>query len=155
MTPRGTAAPTLAWWLPHLPYTPTPLHLEQFQATVNKDLADILGNFVNRITRFTESRFDAVVPDGGEPGPLEQKLAADVKARLDELAEHLEAIEVRKGAQALRALWVLGNEYLQEAAPWTAIKTDRDRAAVVVRTGLNLAALFAAVSRPFLPFTAA
>ena len=47
-----------------------------------------------------------------------------------------------------------GNEYLQEAAPWTAIKTDRDRAAVIVRTGLNLAALFARVSAPFIPFAA-
>jgi methionyl-tRNA synthetase len=39
-----------------------------------------------------------------------------------------------------------------EAAPWTAIKTDRDRAAVAVRYGLNLAALFAKVSEPFIPF---
>ena len=45
---------------------------------------------------------------------------------------------MRKAAQALRALWVLGNEYLQEAAPWTAIKTDPERAAVIVRTALNL-----------------
>ena len=66
----------------------------------------------------------------------------------------METIELRKSAQALRALWVLGNEYLQEAAPWTAIKTDRDRAAVIVRTGLNLVALFARISAPFIPFTA-
>ncbi|HJV42815.1 MAG TPA: methionine--tRNA ligase, partial [Caulobacter sp.] len=56
--------------------------------------------------------------------------------------------------QALRALWVVGNEYLQEAAPWTAIKTDRDRAAVIVRTALNLVALYAKISAPFIPFAA-
>ena len=66
----------------------------------------------------------------------------------------LEAAEMRKSAQALRQLWVLGNQYLTEAAPWTAIKADRDRAAVVVRTGLNLVALFAKVSEPFIPFAA-
>jgi len=60
---------------------------------------------------------------------------------------------MRKSAQALRQLWVLGNQYLTEAAPWTAVKTDRDRAAVSVRMGLNLVALFARVSRPFIPFT--
>jgi methionyl-tRNA synthetase len=70
------------------------------------------------------------------------------------LTEQFEAIEVRKSAQALRSLWVLGNEYLQEAAPWTAIKTDRDRAAVVVRTALNLVALFARLSAPFIPASA-
>ena len=60
----------------------------------------------------------------------------------------------RKAAQAARALWVLGNEYLQVAAPWTALKTDRDQAAVGVRTGLNLVALFARLAAPILPFTA-
>ena len=127
---------------------------EQFQQAVNRDLADVLGNFVNRIIKFAETRFEGVVPAGGEPGPLEQKLYADVAAKIAELTEQMEAIEVRKSTQALRALWVLGNEYLQEAAPWTAIKTDRDRAAVVVRTGLNLVDLFARVSAPFIPFAA-
>lgn len=128
---------------------------EQFQATVNKDLADVLGNFVNRIVKFAESRFEGVVPEGGEPGPLETKLYADVGAAIAELTAQFEALEYRKAAQALRRLWVIGNEYLTEAAPWTALKTDRDRAAVIVRTGLNLVALFAAASRPVLPFTAA
>jgi methionyl-tRNA synthetase len=127
---------------------------ELFQSAVNRDLADVLGNFVNRICRFCETRFDGAVPDGGEPGPLEAKLAADVRARLHELTTQLEAVEVRKAAQALRALWVLGNEYLQEAAPWTAIRSDPARAAVGVRTGLNLAALFARVSAPVIPFAA-
>jgi len=127
---------------------------EQFQTQVNADLADVLGNFVNRILKFTETRFDGVVPEGGEPGELEIKLAADVSAKLAELTELMDAMEMRKSAQALRQLWVLGNQYLTEAAPWTAIKTDRDRAAVAVRTGLNLVALFAKVSEPFIPFAA-
>ncbi|MDP1629992.1 MAG: methionine--tRNA ligase [Caulobacter sp.] len=127
---------------------------EQFQSSVNRDLADVLGNFVNRIAKFNEARFEGLVPAGGEPGPLEEKLYADVSAQLIELTAQMDAIEMRKAAQAVRALWVLGNEYLQEAAPWTAIKTDRDRAAVVVRTGLNLAALYARVSAPFIPFAA-
>jgi methionyl-tRNA synthetase len=127
---------------------------EQFQSSVNKDLADVLGNFVNRIAKFAESKFDGVVPEGGEPGDLEQKLYADLDAGIADLTAQMDAIEMRKAAQALRALWVLGNEYLQVAAPWTAIKTDRNRAAVVVRTALNLAALYARLSAPFIPFAA-
>ncbi|MDE2488643.1 MAG: methionine--tRNA ligase [Alphaproteobacteria bacterium] len=127
---------------------------EQFQAQVNADLADVLGNFVNRICKFTESRFEGRAPDGGEPGELEQRLARDVAAKLAELTELMEAREFRKSTTALRQLWVLGNQYLTEAAPWTAIKTDPARAAVAVRTGLNLVALFAKVSEPFIPFAA-
>jgi len=125
---------------------------EQFQSAVNRDLADVLGNFVNRILKFCETRFDSQVPAGGEAGPIEQRLYTEVSARLGELTEQMQAVELRKSTQALRALWVLGNEYLQEAAPWTAIKTDPERAAVVVRTALNLVDLFARVSAPVIPF---
>ena len=133
----------------------SPFTWEQFAFTVNKDLADVLGNFVNRIIKFAETRFDGVVPAGGEDGELEVRLHADLSARLAELTEAMEAFEIRKSAQALRSVWVLGNEYLTAAAPWTAIKTDRDRAAVAVRTGLNLVALFARISAPVIPFAAA
>ncbi|MFI4965295.1 MAG: methionine--tRNA ligase [Caulobacterales bacterium] len=127
---------------------------EQFQAQVNADLADVLGNFVNRILKFTETRFDGLVPAGGAPGPLEERLDADVLAKLRELTENLENREFRKACASLRQLWVLGNGYLTEAAPWTALKTDPERAAVAVRKGLDLVALFAKVSEPFIPFTA-
>ena len=84
---------------------------------------------------------------------MEARLRTDVAEKLGELTTQLEALEMRKSAQALRQLWVLGNQYLTEAAHWTAVKTDRERAAVSVRMGLNLVALFARVSRPFIPFT--
>lgn len=128
---------------------------EQFQSAVNRDLADVLGNFVNRILKFNETKLDGVVPDGGEPGALEIALLASVQEKVAALTANLEALEYRKAAQDLRALWVAGNEYLQVAAPWTAIKTDRDRAAVVVRTAINLVALYARLSAPFIPFSAA
>jgi methionyl-tRNA synthetase len=127
---------------------------EQFQAQVNADLADVLGNFVNRICKFAETRFEARVPAGGEWGELERKLEADVNAKLAELTGFMEAREFRKSCAALRQIWVLGNGYLTEAAPWTAFKTDPQRAAVAVRAGLNLVALFAALAEPFIPFTA-
>ncbi len=128
---------------------------EQFQSAVNRDLADVLGNFVNRILKFNEAKFGGVVPAGGAPGPIEEKLFTDISAGLAELTGLMDAIELRKSAAALRALWVLGNEYLQEAAPWTAFKTDEVRAAVIVRTALNLVALYGRLAAPFIPEAAA
>ena len=127
---------------------------EQFQSQVNADLADVLGNFVNRIVKFTESRFEGVVPEGAAPGEREAQLATDVAAKLVELTGYLEEAELRKASQAVRQLWVLGNQYLTEAAPWTAFKTDPAQAAMIVRQGLSLVALFAKVSHPFIPFAA-
>ena len=54
----------------------------------------------------------------------------------------------------LRAIWVLGNEYLQSAAPWSTFKTDPVKAAMQVRLGLNLIRLYAVLSAPFIPFAA-
>lgn len=128
--------------------------LEHFQRTVNADLANVLGNFVNRITRFAAAKFDGKVPGVGTPGAQEEQLAAEIATRLASLTHCHEQMEFRKAAAETRALWVAGNEYLQGAAPWNAIKTDPERAAVGVRTGLNLCALFAIVAQPFLPDTA-
>ncbi|GAM99183.1 methionyl-tRNA synthetase [alpha proteobacterium U9-1i] len=125
--------------------------LEQFQQTINADLANVFGNFVNRITRFAASKFDSAVPDGGTPGEHEAKLAKEFAERLAALTQCHEQMEMRKAAAELRAIWAAGNEYLQVAAPWTALKTDRDAAAVGVRTGLNAVVLFAILAQPFIP----
>jgi methionyl-tRNA synthetase len=55
----------------------------------------------------------------------------------------------------LRAIWVAGNEYLQEAAPWSTFKEDPASAAVQVRVGLNLIRLYGKLSAAFIPDAAA
>ncbi|NWG46222.1 MAG: methionine--tRNA ligase [Alphaproteobacteria bacterium] len=127
---------------------------EHFAATVNKDLADVLGNFVNRLLKFSTARFGETVPAGGAPGPEEAALLPALAARMAAYKGHLEAIELRKAMGELRAIWVLGNEYLARAAPWVAIKTDPERAAIIIRTGINLARLMALLSWPVIPGTA-
>ena len=128
---------------------------ENFQANVNKDLADVLGNFVSRITKFCRSKFGEVVPEGGSYGEHEEKLIADITTRLRDYETHMNAIDVRKAAAELRAIWVAGNEYLQSAAPWSTFKEDPETAAAQVRLGLNLIRLYAVLSAPFIPSTAA
>ena len=127
---------------------------EQFQSVCNKDLADVLGNFVNRILKFAESKCAGQCPAGGTPSALELALAERVAREVNTLTVALEAVEIRRAAQILRQIWVLGNEYLQEAAPWTAIKQDPERGAVIVRTALGLIGLYARLSQPFIPFAA-
>ncbi|QTD99781.1 methionine--tRNA ligase [Streptomyces cyanogenus] len=127
---------------------------EHFTATVNKDLADTLGNFVNRVLSFSRKRFGDEVPAGGEPGEAEARLGEEIARLLAEYEEHMEALQFRKAASALRALWSAGNSYLEEKAPWLEIKTDKDGAALTLRTAMNLIHLYAVVSEPFIPTTA-
>ncbi|WP_371060437.1 methionine--tRNA ligase [Rhodosalinus sp. 5P4] len=141
------------WWLlSHVPETSdAEFTWENFQLSVNKDLADVLGNFVSRVTKFCRSKFGEAVPEGGAWGPQEQTLVEELSARLAAYERHMEAMEIRKAAAELRAIWVAGNEYLQAAAPWAAFKEDPARAAVIVRLSLNLARLYAVLSEPFIP----
>ncbi|ALV34598.1 methionine--tRNA ligase [Streptomyces sp. CdTB01] len=128
---------------------------EHFTATVNKDLADTLGNFVNRVLSFSRKRFGDEVPAGGEPGEAETKLGGQIAELLAEYESHMESLQFRKAAAALRALWSAGNSYLEEKAPWLEIKTDKDGAALTLRTAMNLIHLYAVVSEPFIPATSA
>ncbi|WP_068302589.1 methionine--tRNA ligase [Pararhodobacter sp. CCB-MM2] len=141
------------WWLlSHAPESSdSEFTWENFQASVNKDLADVLGNLVSRVTKFCRSKFGEVVPEGGAYGPREEKLIADLTEKLRAYEGFMEAMEVRKSSNELRALWVLGNEYLQEAAPWSTFKTDPEAAAAQVRLALNLIRLYAVISQPFIP----
>ena len=145
------------WWLlSHAPESSdSEFTWENFQASVNKDLADVLGNFVSRITKFCRSKFGEEVPSGGTWGDAEETLIAKLEEGLARYAAQMEAIEVRKASAELRALWVLGNEYLQTAAPWAVFKEDPDQAAAVVRLALNLVRVYAVVSAPFIPDAAA
>ena len=65
----------------------------------------------------------------------------------------MDAIEVRKAAAELRSIWVMGNEFLQDAAPWAVFKEDPEQAASIARFALNLIALYASLSSPFIPGT--
>ncbi|WP_328902499.1 methionine--tRNA ligase [Streptomyces sp. NBC_00441] len=127
---------------------------ELFATSVNKDLADTLGNFVNRVLSFSRKRFGDEVPAGKEAGEAERKLGEEIARLLAEHEGHMEALQFRKAAQALRALWSAGNSYLEEKAPWLEIKTDQEGAALTLRTAMNLIHLYAVVSEPFIPSSA-
>jgi methionyl-tRNA synthetase len=145
------------WWLlSHAPESAdSEFTWENFQAAVNKDLADVLGNLVSRVTKFAVSKFGTEVPADGRFGPLETALIADLGARIADYTRFMEQMEVRKAAAELRAIWVIGNEYLQAAAPWSVVKTDPEQAQAILRLALNLIRVYAILSAPFIPDAAA
>lgn len=141
------------WWLlSHAPESSdAEFTWENFQGSVNKDLADVLGNLVSRVTKFATSKFGGEVPAGGSFGAAETALIADLGVRIRDYEALMQAMEVRKAAAELRAIWVIGNEYLQAAAPWTVVKTDPEQAQAMVRLALNLIRVYAILSQPFIP----
>ena len=128
---------------------------ERFAAVVNGDLAAGLGEFINRSFGLARQAFGAHVPAGGGPGEAERTLSHSLGMLLQEYAASLSALQFRRAARQLRAIWELGNAYLDETEPWTLLGTDPLRCETVTRTALNLAYGIAVVSEPAIPSTAA
>ena len=152
------------WWLlSHAPeHSDSEFTWENFADSVNKDLADVLGNFASRVTKFCRSHFGEKVPEEaklGESGnvKLAQRLvylAAKLYPQIREYEAHMDDMEVRKSARQLRSIWAFGNEFLQAAAPWVEIQSDKTGAAISIALSLNLLRIFAVLSKPFIPDTA-
>ena len=141
------------WWLfSHAPESSdSEFTWENFQQTVNKDLADVLGNFVSRVTKFCRSKFGEIIPTGGVWSQAEQNLVTEIEKRVTDYEYFMENKEVRKSANELRAIWACGNEYLQLAEPWSTFKSDPDTAAMQIRLSFNLIKMYGILSAPFIP----
>lgn len=127
---------------------------DQFRTLLNKDLVGNFGNFINRTLKLTDAQFGSVIPAGGAPSELEEQLKSDVQRTFAAYREHFAKLELRKVIQTLRELWALGNVYLDRRAPWSLVQTDRDEAALVLRTAIHLIKYFAIAAQPVIPFAA-
>ena len=143
------------WWLlSHAPESSdSEFTWDNFQSSINKDLADVLGNFVSRVTKFCRSKFGEEIPSGGDYGQAEGSLIDNLASQVKSYEKYMEKIEIRKAASELRAIWALGNEYLQSSAPWSVYKEDEGTAAAQIRLALNLIRIYAVLSQPFIPTT--
>jgi methionyl-tRNA synthetase len=128
---------------------------ELFKVKVNKELADTFGNFVNRTLKFAANHFGTSVPEGGSLGAREQELQNTCQQLVTKYCDSLKNMEFRKAIEALYSLWSVGNQYIDEKAPWKVIKVNREEAALVVRICINLIRTYALVSAPIIPFTSA
>lgn len=127
---------------------------EHFAATVNKDLADTLGNFVNRTLTFSRNRFGDRVPGGNAAGGVERELGEQLARLLAEYEANLDTLQFRKAAQSLRDIWSSANSYLEKKSPWLEIRDEPDAAALSLRTAMNLIFLFGMIAEPVIPGTA-
>ena len=67
------------------------------------------------------------------------------------MIEYFNELEYRKAFAELRAVWVEGNNYISEAEPWVVIKENPTKAAMILRTCINLIKIFAILSMPIMP----
>ena len=143
------------WWLlTHVPEnSDSEFTWDNFQLSINKDLADVLGNFVSRVTKFCRSKFGEEVPETSGLRIIEIELIDELQARINKYQTFLETLEIRKASSELRKIWVLGNEYLQKTEPWAIYKFEPKTSGMIINLSINLIRLYAILSEPFIPDT--
>lgn len=132
----------------------TNFSFEQFAIAINKDLNDVLGNFVNRVLKMTANNFGQLVPAVGNITPAETDLFSALDDLIDSYTKYLSSLEYRKAMGVLREVWVSGNNYIAKTEPWKVVKTNRDYAGTILSTSLNLIRLYAHLTAPVMPQTA-
>lgn len=126
---------------------------DEFVDFYDKDLADNLGNFINRVIVLTNSYFGGTVP---APPPGWAGKLAPVNDLAGSLAADIERFNFRPAAASLMEISSWGNQYLQDTAPWAIRKTDPDSPLIreCLFNCLQLVRLLATLCEPFIPFTA-
>lgn len=120
----------------------------------NSELLANIGNFVNRIVKFINAKYDSVIPTYSVSGPAETKLIADVNALLKQYIDALEQVKLRQGLSLAMAISTLGNTYLQEnRIDNNLFLNSRERCDTVVAVSVNLAYLISALLYPYMPTT--
>jgi methionyl-tRNA synthetase len=122
-----------------------------FAATVNADLADNFGNFVNRTLKFLASKFEPTIPRLSSPSVSDEALLTALAGGVKEYTGHLEKLQFRKAVNELRSIWSLGNNFLNRRAPWKGIKTDPAEASDVLFAAVNLIRIYAVLAAPIIP----
>jgi len=127
---------------------------KDFQTHNNSELADVLGNLINRSLAFVEKHFEAKVPAAGELSGEDRAILGASEQATREIGASLEDFQVRAAVGQLMDLARKGNKYFNDTAPWTTLKTDRSRCGTTLNTTLQLEAALAVLMEPFLPFSA-
>ena len=127
---------------------------KEYQTRVNSELADILGNFVNRALVLTQKYYEGKVPERGLLSEEDEQVLLEMKAIPERISKLVYAYKLRDAQAEAMNLARLGNKYLADQEPWKLIKSDPDRVKTVMNIALQITANLSVVLQPFLPATA-
>ncbi len=129
----------------------------EFVARNNNELVATWGNLVNRVLSFCYKHWQGHVPPIEEDSLriADRLLLAQIEQGFDSVGSLLETVHLRQALSEAMKLATSVNQYLDQMSPWSAIKTDRESAALTIYTALRAIDSLKVILAPFLPFTSA
>ena len=123
---------------------------------LNSDLANTLGNLVNRTISMSNKYFDGVVCDKGIADDVDADLKAVVTGTLDKVSAKMDGLRVADAITEIFTLFKRCNKYIDETEPWVLAKEEakKDRLATVLYNLVESITIGASLLEPFMPKTA-
>ncbi len=125
-----------------------------FQVWHNNELADILGNFINRTLTFAKKYYDSSVPDAGSFGERDNVIFDLLKSAPDKIGNLIERFEFKNGLQEVMRVAQEGNRYFDHEEPWATRKNNPAACAKTINVCMRIVTSLSSLVEPFLPFTA-
>lgn len=158
--PADSLRYTLAMNLPE--YRDADFYWKDFQARHNNELADILGNFVNRTITFVHRNFGGRVPNISsfdnvftkDESSMDDMLANTIISTMETAGEHFERYRFKDGTLAIMNLARYANKYFNDNEPWKTIRENPQRCALTINHCLQAIQSLAILLEPVVPFTA-
>ena len=120
----------------------------------NNDLANTLGNLVNRSLAMDNKYFDGVVPKKKLSADIDGEFIAFAENCRDTMFEQMDTYHVAEACDTVFSLFRRANKYIDETTPWTLAKNgETDRLSDVIYNLLETIRLGAVMLEPFMPAT--
>ena len=126
---------------------------KDFQARHNNELADILGNFLNRTLTFAHRYFDGKVPAAATRDAQDEALIRRLKEAPDKLGALIDGHQYKNYVREVMDLARGANKYFNDKAPWKTRKEAPDVCATTIHYCLQTAYALSVLFDPLLPFT--
>lgn len=122
----------------------------------NSDLANVLGNLVNRTVSMSNKYFDGIVRSTGAEEDVDADLKAVVTGARDRVTGKMESLRVADAISEVFAVFKRCNKYIDETAPWVLARDEakKDRLAEVLYNLVESITIGASLLHSFLPETA-
>lgn len=119
----------------------------------NDELVATWGNLANRVLSFAHKHWEGHIPEPGELTSLDKDLLDQVKSGFQSVGAEIEAVHLRAAVAEAMRLATEVNKYLDQTAPWQAVKTDKEAAGRAIYTAIQAIDMLKIMFAPFLPFT--
>ncbi|MBM3917359.1 MAG: methionine--tRNA ligase [Sphingomonadales bacterium] len=127
---------------------------KEFQSRVNSELADIMGNFVNRTLVLTNKYYNGKVPEAHAFTAEDEQIIAQIQTIPKRISKLAYAYKLREAQAEMMQLARIGNKYLADNEPWKLVKTDAQRVETIMHLALQITANLQIACQLFLPATA-